>query len=68
MTHVMNQMTLPDRALTLIYEYDPTYHREQFRKVLLELPWTVSIFRMISEQKDFHRMPTEGVEFKREAE
>lgn len=64
----MNQMTLPDRAVTLIYEYDPTYHREQFREVLEELPWTVSLFRMISEQKDFHRTPTEGVEFKQEAE
>jgi len=64
----MNTITLPDRAITLIYEYDMTYHRIQFQEMLKELAWTASIFRMIHDQRTFYNSPTESVEFKSDEE
>ena len=58
------KISLPEQAMKLIYEFDPTYHIEQFQKVLKEIPWTVSIWQMIAAQKQFHLSPTEGVQFK----
>ena len=68
MSHAMNIMMLPDRAITLIYEYDMTYHRIQFQKMLKELVWTASIFHMIHDQKTFYNSPAEAIEFKSDEE
>ena len=57
---------LPEPAVRLIYEFDPTYHRDQFQAILSELPWTVSIWRMMASERAFHLAPPEGVEFKEE--
>lgn len=59
-----HRVSLPEGVVQLIYEYDPTFHRDLFRQVMEELSWTVAIHRMIASQKVFHTSPTEGVDFK----
>ena len=56
---------LPEQAVNLIYEYDPTYHRDQFQKVLEDIPLIVAITQMVASHKDLvENIPSERVEFK----
>lgn len=56
---------LPEQAVKLIYEYDPTYRRDQFQKVLEDIPLIVSITQMVASHKHLvENIPTERVEFK----
>lgn len=58
---------LPEQAVDLIYNYDPTFHREHFQKILEEIRWVVSIWKMIASQKRFvQTTPPEQIEFKEE--
>ena len=55
---------LPSDVIMKIFEYDPTYHREQHSKILEELVIEAPIWISVMRQKHLYNHATMGVEIK----